>query len=35
MQNAKFGLFFGDTIQYYELVYKQFIPLIDFVLLMN
>lgn len=30
MQNAKFGLFFGDTIQYYELIYKQFIPLIDF-----
>ena len=30
IQNAKFGLFFGDSIQYYELIYKQFIPLIDF-----
>lgn len=29
-QKAKIGLFFGDTIQYYELIYKQFIPLIDF-----
>ena len=30
IQKAKFGLFFGDSIQYYELIYKQFIPLLDF-----
>ncbi len=29
-QNIKFGLFFGDSLQYYEQVYKQYCCLIDF-----
>lgn len=29
-QNAKFGLFFGDSLQYFEQIYKQYICLIDF-----